>query len=347
MDQVIIEVMKDSGRRADYKVFNSLVIRIGRGYGNDLIVTDPFVSERHCVIRSQESGFLIEDLSSLNGTWLQSFAAQKNAAQTKGLKNWILNIFRRGKKADESKQKVAASLPLHSGDHILIGQTRLRFFVPSHEVEPARLIVKPNAFFEAISRSWRAWGLVAVAMLFSVVIEHQESYKNLSVSKFISVGIGLLLVLLVWVGIWSFIGWLVKRKAFFNAHLSWATLFFLVTTLTYPVSEHLGYAASSPTFEMIVGSAVFWVSITALIAGHLVIATFIPRIYQILWAGLISMVIVVFGIVTYYAGQSEFNPQPDLYATLIPPYGRLGPSQSIDQFLQDNSRVFSIKTNGH
>lgn len=338
--------MKDSGRRADYKVFNNLVIRIGRGYGNDLIVTDPYVSERHCVIRSQESGFVLEDLSSLNGTWLQSFSSPKDQDQKKSLKDKALNFFRRKQRSDDGTQKVLASMPLRSGDHILIGQTRLRFLVPSHGVDPARPIVKPSAFFEEISKSWRAWGLVAAAMVLSVILEHQQSYKNLSVSKFISVGIGLFLVLLVWAGIWSFIGWLVKRKAFFNAHLSWVALFFLVTTIFYPVAEHLGYATSSQTVEMFIGSGIFWVFITSLIAGHLIIATFIPRFYQILWAGLFSLVIVVFGIVSYYADLSEFDPQPGMYATLIAPYGRLGPSQSIDQFLQDKSRVFSIKSNG-
>lgn len=338
--------MKDSGRRADYKVFNNLVIRIGRGYDNDLIISDPYVSDRHCVIRSHDGGFLLEDLSSLNGTWLQSFSSPKDLNQTRSLKEKVLNLFRRKLKTDDGKQKVSVNIPLRSGDHILIGQTRLRFVVPSHGVDPARPIVKPSAFFEEISQSWRAWGLVAAAMVLAVVIEHLQSYKNLSVSKFISVGIGLFLVLLVWAGIWSFIGWLVKRNAFFNAHLSWVALFFLVTTLVYPVAEHLGYAASSQTVEMFIGSGIFWVLITSLIAGHLIIATFIPRFYQILWAGLFSMVIVVFGIVSYYADLSEFDPQPGMYATLIAPYGRLGPSQSIDQFLQDKNRVFTIKSNG-
>lgn len=337
--------MKDSGRRAEYRVFSSQLIRIGRGYGNDLIVTDPFVSENHCIIRSHERGFILEDALSLNGTWLQRPSSQNNAAQTRGLRNRIFNIFRRAKTTNEGKQKVTTGMPLSSGDHILIGQTRLRFFLPSHDVEPARLIVKPNAFFEEISKSWRAWGLVAFAVLFSVFIEHQESYKNLSVSKLISVGIWLLLVFLVWSGIWSFIGWIVKRKAFFNAHLSWVALFFLVATLCSPVSELAGYATNSQTFEMIVGSAIFWVSITALIAGHLIIATFIPRFYQFLWAGLVSIIIVVFGIVTYYAGQSEFDPQPELYATLIPPYARLGPSQSVEQFINGNGNIFEIKLN--
>lgn len=318
MEQVILEVMKDSGRRADYRVFSGLVIRIGRGYDNDLIINDPHVSEHHCVIRSHEDSFTLEDLSSTNGTMISP-----------------------GKeKAVGGKVKVQPSVQMHSGDNIFVGNTRLRFLVSGHAVEPARPMVRPNAFFEEISSPLKAWLLVFCALLLSIVIEHQESYKNLPLSKFVSVAIGLLLTILVWTGIWSFVGWLVKRKAFFSAHLSWATLFFLAMTITYPLADHLGYATSSQMVEMAVGSIIFWIFIAFLIIGHLVIATSIARRYQIAVGVAVSMAIVVFGIVTYYAGRTDFNPQPDLYATLVPPYGRLVPGDSVDQFLHKSEKIF-------
>jgi ABC-type multidrug transport system ATPase subunit len=43
---------------------------IGRGYGCDLIVTDAAVSTRHCRLTQQGDGFLLEDLGSRNGTWV-------------------------------------------------------------------------------------------------------------------------------------------------------------------------------------------------------------------------------------------------------------------------------------
>ena len=77
------------------------------------------------------------------------------------------------------------------------------------------------------------------------------------------------------------------------------------------------------------------------------IATFIARRYQIAVAVALSMTIVAFGIVTYYAGKAVFNPQPDLYSTLVPPYGRIAPSDSIEQFLQKSAKIFLTKANGH
>ena len=42
----------------------------GRGVGNDMIVEDPCVSTRHAKIRLEGGRYVLYDLGSLNGTWL-------------------------------------------------------------------------------------------------------------------------------------------------------------------------------------------------------------------------------------------------------------------------------------
>ena len=68
MAKVIIEIFKTSGFRGDYKVFEGSAIKIGRGYQNDLILSDPYVSADHAVLRIGEDGWVLEDLQSENGT---------------------------------------------------------------------------------------------------------------------------------------------------------------------------------------------------------------------------------------------------------------------------------------
>src|ERR1700730_10279660 len=46
------------------------VVSIGRLGSNDICLEDPFVSRRHCVIRNEGDEYLIEDLNSANGTYL-------------------------------------------------------------------------------------------------------------------------------------------------------------------------------------------------------------------------------------------------------------------------------------
>lgn len=334
MERIILELIKESGGRPDYRVFSDLVVRIGRGYDNHLILSDPHVSKHHCLIRAHEDGFTLEDLSSVNGTWMIETSSEKFQGRP------VHTV------KDKHMARVEKSVRIMSGDTIVIGRTRLRFIISGHEVEPAKPILKPHVFFQEISSSVKSWLLVTCAVFLSCAIEHQESYKNLPLSKFISIGIGLLLTILVWAGIWSFIGWLIKRRAHFNAHLSWATLFFLAMTITYPIADQLGYVASSQKVELIVGAVFFWFFIALLIAGHLMIATFIARRYQIAVAVGLSLIVVIFGVVTYYAGKPDFSAQPDLYSTLVPPYGKLAIDESVDQFVNKSNEIFLIKTDG-
>jgi hypothetical protein len=71
------------------------ITSIGRGTSNDLVLNDAQVSTRHAEIVVSEQTFLLRDLQSSNGTWLN------------------------GKKIAES--------PLYLGDEILLGSTRLIF----------------------------------------------------------------------------------------------------------------------------------------------------------------------------------------------------------------------------
>jgi hypothetical protein len=315
VEKVILESIRENGLRKDYQVFGDMVIRVGRGYDNDFIVADPHASANHFVIRVHEQGFIIEDLASTNGTLL-------------------------------GKHKVHGQMTLNSGDEITIGRTRLRFVTSHHKVDPPVPLGTPSAFFIEINRPLKAWLIVLAGLLLCVLVEHQESYKNLAVQKFVSIGIGMVMIVLVWSGLWAFIGRIIKHKSSFNAQLSWSGLFFLAMTLFYPFADHFGYMTNSAVIEMIMGSVIFGIFLALLVAGHLTIATFLSKHTRILASSVISVVILTFGIVTYYASKSDFDPQPDYYATVLPPYAKLAPSLTVDQFIQKSQSVFLNKTNG-
>jgi transcriptional regulator with GAF, ATPase, and Fis domain len=52
------------------------IVRIGRGQNNDLLLDDTLVSSEHARIVSSADGFVLEDLGSTNGTWLQRGSEQ-------------------------------------------------------------------------------------------------------------------------------------------------------------------------------------------------------------------------------------------------------------------------------
>jgi pSer/pThr/pTyr-binding forkhead associated (FHA) protein len=46
------------------------VVSIGRLMANDICLEDPFVSRYHCVIRNEDGQYVLEDLNSTNGTYV-------------------------------------------------------------------------------------------------------------------------------------------------------------------------------------------------------------------------------------------------------------------------------------
>ena len=47
-------------------------LSIGRLVSNDICLEDPFVSRKHCVIRTENEHFVIQDLNSSNGTFINA-----------------------------------------------------------------------------------------------------------------------------------------------------------------------------------------------------------------------------------------------------------------------------------
>jgi len=54
------------------------VIRIGRNFGNDLVLNDPAISRYHAEIRYEDSQFILNDLNSSGGTFLNNKKIKQN-----------------------------------------------------------------------------------------------------------------------------------------------------------------------------------------------------------------------------------------------------------------------------
>lgn len=78
-----LDVIHPSGERTRIPI-NPLPFRIGRGPDNDLILRDNRASRSHASIKSAETGFAIEDLDSLHGTWVNGRRIQDATALHSG-----------------------------------------------------------------------------------------------------------------------------------------------------------------------------------------------------------------------------------------------------------------------
>ena len=65
----VLAVAGPDGETRPYRL-GTARFTIGRSPGNDLAIDSPFVSREHAVVTAEAGSYLIQDLSSKNGTWV-------------------------------------------------------------------------------------------------------------------------------------------------------------------------------------------------------------------------------------------------------------------------------------
>ena len=100
-------LVRVSGDTPEEVLLNSAELRIGRDFANDLRLEDPTVSSHHCSIQRDGDAFVLLDLDSTNGSFVNGKAVNRE--------------------------------PLGHGDEILIGSTRFCFLVDDVAVSPSQI----------------------------------------------------------------------------------------------------------------------------------------------------------------------------------------------------------------
>ncbi len=73
---MIITHMKQDGLREEYRIKEDVPLTIGRSQDADIPVADERVSRIHCGIRYRDGEFVLKDLGSRNGTYLNDEKVQ-------------------------------------------------------------------------------------------------------------------------------------------------------------------------------------------------------------------------------------------------------------------------------
>lgn len=134
--EIIIEEISRGKKIIGRHKFSTRHVEIGRGYNNDIILSDPHICAQHLSLTLEEGLWYIEDLRSLNGSQLGS------------------------RKALLTRQAI------HSGDVVTIGKTQLRFMLPNH---PVATSIKFNAIENIVEHLGRWPVMVAMLTLFTAL----------------------------------------------------------------------------------------------------------------------------------------------------------------------------------
>jgi type III secretion system (T3SS) inner membrane Yop/YscD-like protein len=209
------------------------VIRIGRGYDNDVVIDDPYVAPRHLIVRRREDGALVaEDAGSANGMLAEP--------------------------GGEKHQR----LVVDGARVIRIGRTRLRIRDTLHAVAPERVLRAPERLWPAVlALTGTVLALQALTMWLGETVEPK-------LSRYAMTLLGLPLFILGWTSVWAILSRIFAGHAQFARHLFIALCGLLAVYLYDALIEYGAFAFSWASLAVYryVG---MWLIVAALCLFHL------------------------------------------------------------------------------
>ena len=249
MAKVVFEITHSNRLGKDYRSFDTSFINVGRGYHNDLILFDSHVSDKHLLITQDQDGWIVEDLDSENGLYLNKDLAKIKKTRIK------------------------------SGDRLTIGRTHLRILSPNHPISKTKIIVQTNRFLKSLSTPINICS-TSIGMLLIYALEtHYHNPKNLLMQRLLLSSVGYFFIAVIWAGIWALVGSVRKHKArfFFQLAISCFFMFCLIPFNNF--SSYFGYYSNSQALEGFLYILLLGGAFSLLLSSNLLIATNISSLY--------------------------------------------------------------------
>lgn len=320
---MILEVLHPSGARTWHRL-GDLPLTVGRGLTNDLILDDPYVDARHARIALDESGApLIEDLGSVNGL-------VANDARLEG------------------------RVPVQPGAEIRVGHTVLRFRDPDAPVSPALVdqVVAPPPLAmvseatprrrsrarvpAAVSRlAATTWGrllVAAVAMSAIAIYSWMGSSDRSRASEAFFTALAFASTIALWAGIWAVASRVSLQRFHFVGHVAVASLVTLGALLWTMLAEWLSFFFPDAGVADVVSGGMGLLLLSALVAGHLSLASALPRKRQWRAGFIVAGTALLLGGLATLAEEDAFSDVPTFSGVVKPIASNWLPTATVDEF---------------
>lgn len=319
MARIVLEISSSSQTRKELQRFDVNEIHIGRGYHNDVIIQDPFVSSSHVVLRRGEPGWLLEDQDSRNGTFIFPMRLAKRV-----------------------KTRLTMGCPIASGEAFQIGTTTIRIFLPEHCIAPTKRFEQHGRFLSTVNNGINAaYAIFGFFILYYVQLLYWFPRFEIETGQVFFIETLIFLFLVIWSSIWAFIGRLIRHKSKFRLHVTLACFFLIGMVPIINAGSMVGFIFADPLLDGLVvligGGAAF----TLLLMGHEQVSTFLPFRSRLIFSAMIPIVFYLISGIGYFSFQEEFQPNPDHYINLKPPIFRPFFVDSIGDFvINETAEVF-------
>lgn len=313
MAKIIIEEINRLGHVIHRHVYDQLPIKIGRGYANDLILSDPYVSPEHVIVDESDTGWLIEDQDSENGIKYRLHSTQSRANH------------------------------LSSGDEIIVGRTRLRLVSPWHKVGQTHMLPTKASLPKIIAQPGIAATVVVATFIFLLLDAHLTTQITTGFEKLLARTLPTFIFALAWAGIWTFVGRVITHRASFVPHFIAALLTFIISMAIAVISEYLTYNLNGELAATLFEFIVIGFTLAGLFYINLSNSTNVVKRSTLIISHSVAWSLLIVGLFMQYVNKPDFIHSPEYPKYLKPPFAKLAHSKSPERFLKDSEQIFVEK----
>lgn len=311
---VIIEVLGWGGKSRHHYRVEGPSITIGRGYQNNVVLSDSHISANHLRLDAVEGGWQLNDLDSLNG----------------------VEIIKNPATASDS-----SSLVLADGAEIKIGRTRLRIIADSHPVEAAKELHRLEKDVGQLNRFSIWLPLFILALVVDIASLYANSFVEWQWKNIIPTVLATQLIPLILALFWGGVGRFLREESNFLGHYS----LILLASLVFSASGWLvGIIAYNLSAQFLVSSffPLFVLSLVAiLLSANFALATnMLARQRWVSSIGFVALILVV-SIATQMQQWGEFSPYPEYFSAIELPVLQVGGGDSVDEFIGTLDDLFA------
>lgn len=302
METLVVRLGGRYGRVAELARSHGSALTVGRGYENDLVLTDLHVGPRQLVFRKNEDQWLMRVLDHTNPVLLNNKPVEGDV------------------------------IPVSSGDQVTVGRTRLALYAADHPVEQTRRLVLSNWLTSETIGPMAALLVLLVASALDLILNFFENSTDLDWALTgYTIGFSAFIIL-VWAGIWAVAGRIVRQQHHFGLQLAATAVVSLLATVISLAATYIAYPFHSFSITQSIGWMAGFVTLLILLHLNLLIATNMrnPLPVAAVFSALLVGVSYAFML---YSFDDESHYVPEYSSTLLPPpLTQIFPANSVDAY---------------
>ncbi|MGQ0715271.1 MAG: FHA domain-containing protein [Gemmatimonadaceae bacterium] len=303
-DQVIVEILDPRGGVRSRARLERFPAGIGRSFTNDVILDDPYACPEHLqLVREEDGTLVVVDTGSMNGT------------------------------TEVGHRQNLARVIVRPGLQLRVGRTQIRFRDPTQPVAATVPDKGVNADTPRLGRPIIAIAVSIVTLALYTLLGWLSTYERTTIEQQAFTGLGVLLLIVLWAGIWSLASRVVIHRFNFLAHLTLASLAVIATSALTGLDGWTTVVLPNSGLNEVLFFGVMVPLSVGLIAGHLGLASRMSRAARVKASALVLTGLGALAALATYAEREEFTTSLEYPSAIRPVPPSLVHTVSLDDFL--------------